>query len=1121
MAVVLGLAMPHTAADEPVRGDVRRFGAIGDGIADDTAAIQKAVNTVEQGTVYLPPGVYRITAPITLRPGLSLVGEPDRVEVGGSTLLAGRDMEAMIRTPDFGHMLRIESLTLDGGADEGRAIGAALDLQGFCAGRVGNVRVRNLRGHGLVIGTRKATIPSWIIVLDRLDVEVQGEHRPLHMAGTDAFLTNSRFAGGIGALHDGGGNVCSHLVFEHSLGSGLTQRNGGISLVDSIFRNNARSGLAISGPAVSTYGGNRFEHNGDCDVLLEQTGHVTFADNAFLTASPRSGRNIEFHGTSHVALVGNRFAVASQPLPDDHAACADNVFGVVDTGTALASPRPPRPEQSLAIYMVQSRSPGLVLTDVKRVGAVGDGIADDAPAIQRAIDAAGAGGVVFFPVGTYLVKSPLVLRSGVRLLGEGNRDDTSLILVAEGLPAAVQTPQPVSDVLITRLAFGEAGVLDLARLTDGLVDLVVCGEIRLGPATNGTVVNACQVGTGVRLMGGRGNALNAVYTREVTVEDGTAHVIRGCNIDLSRATAAVRFTAPAGAGTGMTVRNCYFQLHDRHVLAFDYDSPHRADARIDGCLFRSNGTFRTSRARVEDFDTNPEAVRAGLSLEISEAIPEIRVRNARDILLTNNIFDYYEHLDPVGIRTDFLETAGDVDGLVVVGNKLRVDRGGLPGGRSRLEHNVAGQVMPQPAAVPPPVTPPAAFSFAPNQFAGCPWYRPGDPDRPINGHLDESFGRRDRWPVLVGHLKTMHGSFGMHAAEIGHLADADGLLALLRAEKIPVSIELPAWTQPLDGIALANAEIHGGAVDGANIFARVFRIEAPQNRPDPFATGWFVTRNGTPFVPDEIVFDERVPNLLPEFDAAVLARTAGTWEERKQAARRLSPFTQARQPFDRLLTSLLQDYVRYIEVARAHWGPRMPAVSLHWNVNPAWEWRDERGLDAIQAVNPAWCVTPADFFGVVFTAPQYNSVRYLEQLIDTLRAAGIQPRTVYMDVDWNYSLPYATEVLRRHKQSLAARGVQMGINVVEAALGAQEELLHDGQTLVRRVDPDTPSNLLYERTLVAIVNYLRASGVYGPDVQLRVGSWSRRPAEMGAAIDETIPGSLAHTANRIVESLRH
>ena len=42
--------------------------AVGDGVADDTAAVQKALDGVDSGSsVYLPPGTYRITDTLTLR----------------------------------------------------------------------------------------------------------------------------------------------------------------------------------------------------------------------------------------------------------------------------------------------------------------------------------------------------------------------------------------------------------------------------------------------------------------------------------------------------------------------------------------------------------------------------------------------------------------------------------------------------------------------------------------------------------------------------------------------------------------------------------------------------------------------------------------------------------------------------------------------------------------------------------------------------------------------------------------------------------------------------------------------------------------------------------------------
>ena len=48
--------------------------------------------------------------------------------------------------------------------------------------------------------------------------------------------------------------------------------------------------------------------------------------------------------------------------------------------------------------------------NVKKFGAVGDGVADDAPAIQKAIDAAQVkGGCVYFPAGDYRIKKTLLI----------------------------------------------------------------------------------------------------------------------------------------------------------------------------------------------------------------------------------------------------------------------------------------------------------------------------------------------------------------------------------------------------------------------------------------------------------------------------------------------------------------------------------------------------------------------------------------------------------------------------------------------------------------------------------------------------------------------------------------
>jgi len=57
--------------------DVRAFGALGDGKADDTAAIQRAIDytaTTTQGIVFFPPGAYKITDRLKLDRNVDLMG---------------------------------------------------------------------------------------------------------------------------------------------------------------------------------------------------------------------------------------------------------------------------------------------------------------------------------------------------------------------------------------------------------------------------------------------------------------------------------------------------------------------------------------------------------------------------------------------------------------------------------------------------------------------------------------------------------------------------------------------------------------------------------------------------------------------------------------------------------------------------------------------------------------------------------------------------------------------------------------------------------------------------------------------------------------------------------------
>src|SRR5690606_4897983 len=65
-------------------GNVQKFGAVGDGKTDDTAAVQKAINA-GVGEVFFPKGIYRITK--TLMVDLDSIGYSSIYSLGSSQII--------------------------------------------------------------------------------------------------------------------------------------------------------------------------------------------------------------------------------------------------------------------------------------------------------------------------------------------------------------------------------------------------------------------------------------------------------------------------------------------------------------------------------------------------------------------------------------------------------------------------------------------------------------------------------------------------------------------------------------------------------------------------------------------------------------------------------------------------------------------------------------------------------------------------------------------------------------------------------------------------------------------------------------------------------------------------
>lgn len=102
--VMVGLAVcaalaAGAGAQVPRSVDVREFGAKGDGAADDTGAIQRALDAAQgaPGVVRLGAGRYRITGTLLVRDGCTLLGEGARWESGAAQLVVEAPGFAAVR----------------------------------------------------------------------------------------------------------------------------------------------------------------------------------------------------------------------------------------------------------------------------------------------------------------------------------------------------------------------------------------------------------------------------------------------------------------------------------------------------------------------------------------------------------------------------------------------------------------------------------------------------------------------------------------------------------------------------------------------------------------------------------------------------------------------------------------------------------------------------------------------------------------------------------------------------------------------------------------------------------------------------------------------------------------
>jgi hypothetical protein len=126
--------------------------------------------------------------------------------------------------------------------------------------------------------------------------------------------------------------------------------------------------------------------------------------------------------------------------------------------------------------------------NVLTYGAEGNGVANDTLAIQAAIDAAPAGGRVWFPPGTYLVSAPIRLRGGLTYEGPGHALGSSAV-IKQAAGANIAGANGVTGVLAANAFLTDAATCDTPI---AIRHLEVDGNKAANPSSNAAGILVCS-----------------------------------------------------------------------------------------------------------------------------------------------------------------------------------------------------------------------------------------------------------------------------------------------------------------------------------------------------------------------------------------------------------------------------------------------------------------------------------------------------------------------------------------------------------------------------------------------------------------------------------------------------
>ncbi|KAF8184872.1 exo-beta-1,3-glucanase [Mycena galopus ATCC 62051] len=448
--------------------NVKNFGAVGDGVTDDTAAINAAISsgnrcgggtcgssTVTPAVVFFPSGTYLVSASIIAYYYTQLIGDARKPP----TLLAAASFSDIA-------VIDVDPYTPGGGGAQWytNQNNFFRSIRNFV---IDVTRVPATLSQGTGIHWQVAQATSLMNIVFNMSPAANTAHQGIWMEnGSGGFMGDLVFNGGKFGMWVGNQQFTSrNLTFNNAQTGVFSNWNWGWTF-QGVQINNCQVGFDVAtggGSATQTTGGLAI-----IDATVSNTpifvrtsvaskgvlGGSIVLNNAKLTNVPTAvgvvgGAVVLTGGTTTIASWGQgdvfTGSSGSRTFTQGNIAVASKPAALLDSSGRIFG----RTHPQYAAYAVTQ------FVSVRDQGAKGDGVTDDTAALQAVFNAYSGCKIIFVDAGTYVVTSTLKIPAGTQMVGEA----WSVIAGKGATFENINSPVPVVQI-------GTSGSTGILEITD-------------------------------------------------------------------------------------------------------------------------------------------------------------------------------------------------------------------------------------------------------------------------------------------------------------------------------------------------------------------------------------------------------------------------------------------------------------------------------------------------------------------------------------------------------------------------------------------------------------------------------------------------------------------------------